>query len=141
MMYSGAAGLRSSFSRRRADVHVHGADIALIVVAPHEVEQLLARVDLAGVAHEQLDEVKLLERQLHVLAEAVCTAALGVDLDVAAHELAAVRLGGRCGRHARAADERADARLELENVEGLGDVVVRTGFKADELGPHPRCGR
>ena len=79
-------------------MHVHGADIALIVVAPHEVEQLLARVDLAGVAHEQLDEVKLLERQLHVLAEAVGAAALGVDLDVAAHELAAVRFGGRCGR-------------------------------------------
>ena len=52
---------------------------------------------------------------------------VGVDLDVTAHELAAVRLGGRCGRHARAADERADARLELEDVDDLLSFFVEAG--------------
>ena len=31
------------------------------------------------------------------------------------------------------AQQRADARLELQNVEGLCDIVVRTGLKADDL--------
>ena len=44
----GGGGVALELFAQAADVHVHGADIALIVIAPHEVEQLLARIDLAG---------------------------------------------------------------------------------------------
>ncbi len=130
MMYSGWAGLSST---QAADVHIHRARIALIVIAPHEVKQRLAAVHLAGVLHQKQDQVKLLHRELDLLA-ALHRAALGlVHGDVPAAYRAALFLGsGGRGGYRRSPQERPDARLEGKDVEGLCDIIIRAGLKAHE---------
>ena len=58
---------------------VHRADIAAILIAPDEVEQVLAGIDAVRVADEQLDKVELAGRQLDGLAVLIDVALLCVD--------------------------------------------------------------
>ena len=58
---------------------VHCADIAAILIAPDEVEQVLAGIDAVRVADEQLDKVELAGRQLDGLAVLIDVALLRVD--------------------------------------------------------------
>src|SRR6201995_96999 len=50
-----------------ADVDVDDVRAVLVVVVPGVLEQLVAREDLAGVAHERLEELELLGRQVHLV--------------------------------------------------------------------------
>ena len=123
------AGVELQLFAQAADMHVHGAGVALIIVAPDQIQQAFAAVNAAGVAHQKLDQVELLHRQLHVLPVLAGAAALGIDADMPAPEH---RVLLRRGGHAGAAQQRADARLELQDVEGLGHIVVRAGLKAHQ---------
>ena len=111
-------------------MHVHRARVALIVVAPDEIEQVLAAVYAAGVLHQEFDEVELFHRQLDALAVLEGAAALGVDRDVAAlqHRRGLARLHADRG----AAQQGAHAGLELQDIEGLGHVIVRAGLEAHQ---------
>src|SRR3954454_8457836 len=87
-------------------------------VAPHLVEQLLARDDQALVAHEVLEQLELALREL--------------DPPVAARDLVGVRVEHEVAdaqrRHAArraAAQQRAHAGQQLLALEGLDQVVVR----------------
>jgi len=60
----GLGGVELQLLPQAADVHVHRARVALIVIAPDEIQQGLAAVDAAGVAHKQLDELIFAAGQL-----------------------------------------------------------------------------
>ena len=113
-----------------ADVHVHGAQIAQIVVLPDGFQQVLAGKHLAAFGREQLQKVKLLRSQVDLAPIDGHRAVGQVDRHVAhVHDLAAaVPL-----RAARPAEDGLDARLDLQHVEGLGHVVVRAVLKAEDL--------
>jgi hypothetical protein len=86
------------------------------LVAPNALKELLAGEDLAGVAHEQQEQLVLAGGQLDGVAVALHLPRAWVDHQVVVDQwlLAAVV----------AAEHRADPREQLVEVERLGDVVV-----------------
>src|SRR5262252_3457538 len=65
------------------DVHVHGAGVAVPVVAPHAVEDLLAREREARPFGEVPQQVELLRRELDRVTGDAHLAPAGVDGDLA----------------------------------------------------------
>ena len=71
-------------------------------------------------------------REVHGRAVLAHLKAVGVDGDAAAGAHGVILRGGG-GEHRRAAEIRLDARKQLAHGKGLGDVVVRTDLKAEDL--------
>src|SRR3982751_5955975 len=64
-----------------ADMHIHGALVDIDVVAPHAVEQLLARIDTAGVAHQIFEQPVFGWTQVQIAAGAADAMALAVEFE------------------------------------------------------------
>src|SRR3954449_9141758 len=92
------------------------------VVAPHLVEQALARDDDALVAHQVLEQLELALGELDVALAAADLVGVGVELEVAGDQR-----GGAAGR--TAAQQRAQAGQQLLALEGLDEVVVGAGVQ------------
>ena len=108
---------------------IHRAVIPGVGVAPDHVHEVLPAVDPAGIAHEELDEVILFRRELHGLAVKAGGALLGIQGDAPGGEaLPRDPLGA-----SRPAEQGPDPGLQLQDVEGLYQVIVRPGLKAHEL--------
>jgi len=110
---------------------VNRAVVPDVLIAPHHIEQVLPAVHPAGVAHEQLHQVELLGGEVHRDPVLPGGTLIGVQTDVA-HGKGTF---GRLALHRRTgtAQQGADPRLQLQDVEGLGDVVVRPALKAHDL--------
>ena len=65
------------------DVDVDGPGLARVVVAPHVLEQLVAREDLAGVADEEREQLERLRLDRQDLAVAEQPVPAEVRLDAA----------------------------------------------------------
>ena len=111
-------------------MHVHGADVAAVFVCPDGVQQRFPGVDPVGIAHEKFDDVEFLGGQIGQLAVSVGVPGVQIQGDGADGQ--AVSRGLFFGASG-AAQEGADSRLQLQNVEGLGQVIVRPVVKTDEL--------
>ena len=100
------------------------------VVAPHPLEQVLARDDLAGVLGQHLEDHRLLLGELLRLA-VPGTGAEGAEIDLVAAE--AQHRGGRGAGGAAvpvpASEDRAHPQQELLQMKGLGEVVIATGLE------------
>ncbi len=105
-------------------MHVDRARLDINVLAPHRVEQLLAREDTAGMLHEVAQQAKLGGAKMHRLAAADHTVGDQVHDDVGVGK----RLVGQRGPDA--AQHGADTRHQLGRRERLGDVVVGAGVEA-----------
>ena len=111
---------------------VDGARLDIDVLAPHRVEQLLAREDAAGMLHEMAQQAELGRAEMDRLAGARHAMRHQVHHDVGV----AQRLVGQ--RRPDAAQHGADARDQLGRRERLGDVVVGAGVEAAHAGRPPR---
>ena len=110
-------------------MHVHCAVISGVGIAPHQSHQALPAVYPPGILHQQFQKIVLLGGQVDGLAIPDGHPLLGVQTQVAYRQQRPVHL-----RPARAAlQERPDAGLQLQNVEGLGHIVVRAAGKAHQL--------
>ena len=67
-------------------MHVEGLGVADVVGAPDPVDQRVAGEHPSGVVQQELEQLELLERQLHQLAPDHDLVALGVERDVADRE-------------------------------------------------------
>ena len=112
-------------------MHIHGAELPDILVAPHQVEQVLPAVHPPRVLHQQGHQVELLGGELHLLPVPPGRPLAEIQGDGPLGE--PVRLPLLLGGGARPAQQRPDTGLQLQNVEGLGDVVVRPALEADDL--------
>ena len=111
---------------------IHGADVRTVLVCPDGVEQVFPGKDPVGIAHQVLDDVELLGGQVGKLVAPIGVPGIQIQTDGAAQQL--VLRGFPCrGDAAAAAEHGADAGLELEDVEGLGQVIVRALVKTQEL--------
>ena len=109
---------------------VHRAGIAGVVVLPDVFQHLLAGEGAAAVGDEQVQEVELLGGQLDLLAPQLHRALEEVALHIPhADDLLFFHGGGGTG----AAQHRADAGTHLQDIEGLGHVVIRAVFQAEDL--------
>ena len=117
-----------------ADVDVDGAGVAVVLVTPDALEQLVAREGAPGVRDEELQELVLLGRQGDGLVVEPCLIRGEVEPQAADGQalfsllvLAAALLdaGG-------AAQHGLDAREQLAHGEGLDDVVVGAELEADD---------
>ena len=120
-----AAGL-AELDAQRADVHVERAVLAFGFKAPDPVHQRRAGEDDALVPQQQAQKLKFLVRQRHILAADLDLVAVRGDKEQAERKIAA-RL---CGL--RPAQNRADARDELEHGERLGNKIVRPVVETDD---------
>src|SRR5262249_50093087 len=75
-----------------ADVHVDGARVAGERVAPHPLEQLVAREHEAAVVEQLPEQVELLRRELYLLAVHARLAPAGVDFEIAVDDLLRLHL-------------------------------------------------
>src|SRR3954447_3376883 len=100
------------------DEHLDGVRDRERVVAPHLVEQLLARDDQTLVAHQVLEQLELALRQLDLAVAARHLVGVGVERQVA---------HAQRGHAARgpAPQQRAHAGEQLLALERLDQVVVR----------------
>ncbi len=97
-------------------------DSAVVREVPDVIEDLGAGHDLAGVAHQQLEERHLLGRQrdLHIAAPRPVPRRIQAQVADLEH---------RRARTAPTADQRAHPRRELGEAERLGQVVVGPGVQ------------
>ena len=110
---------------------VHRAIVPHVGVAPHQVHQALPAVNMTGILHQQLDEVKLLGRQINDLPVPDGHALLRVQAQSAHRQKGSGTLL-LCAA-AGTAQQGTDAGNDLPDVDGLGHVVIRTAGKAHEL--------
>ena len=109
---------------------VHRPVVPGVAVTPYHVHQVIPAVHPPGVLHQQLDEIVLLGGQLHRLPVPDRHPLFGVQGQVpGGNEAGGLPLGPSGGP----AEHGPDAGLQLQDVEGLVDVVVRPAFKADDL--------
>src|SRR5689334_4989325 len=105
-------------------MHVDGTLVDIDVVAPNAVEQLLARVDTAGVAHQVLEQPVLGGAQVDLTTTATDAVAGAVELKVAGLEHGGNEL------RAGTAQQRVDAGEQLGDRERLHHIVVGPGGEA-----------
>ncbi len=114
-----------------ADVDVDRAGVDPGVgVAPHALEELVAREHEPAMVEQLPQEVELLRRELHLGLPHAHLAPAGVDEQVAVADL--LRLGPRALRR-RAAEDRLHAGHQLARVERLREVVVGADLEPDDL--------
>ena len=111
---------------------IDGAAVAVVLKAPHLVQQLVAGVNTVGVGGQAVQQLQLLGGSLHHLAldpqlVAVHVQPQVVELD---HALGALGLGGGGGA---AAQHRLDAGHDFLGVKGLDHVIVRAQLQAQHL--------
>ena len=107
---------------------VNRARFAEKILAPDRGQQLLARERPAGVCHERVQQLELLERELDTDAVGRNDVLTEVHLKAAdADQLLLFR------RAAAAAQHRTDSRGHLHHAERLCKIVVRAEVKADDL--------
>ena len=80
-MYRGFDGVGLDLGPQPLDVDVERLGVADVVGAPHPVDELHAGEHAAGVAQQHLQQLELLERQLHLLAADGDDVALDVHAD------------------------------------------------------------
>src|SRR5215218_6778890 len=107
------------------DVHLDHVGVALEVLAPHPLEQLLLADDLAGVAEQGLEEGELAGRQRDVDVAAAAAAGDDVEGEVAELERLEVVVGPAPGERLEAGDQHHER-------ERLGEEVV--GTRVERLG-------
>src|SRR5205807_477028 len=100
-----------------ADVHLDVVLVAEEGVAPHLVEDALARQHLVGVGCEIQEQVELARRQLERAFPRAHLARGGVDAEIAGTDDA-------CQLRAAPAEHRPNARQQLAELERFDDVVV-----------------
>ncbi len=118
------SALRLDLLPQLADVHVDHVRLRVEVIVPDVLEQHGARDDLAGMAHEVLEELELARLQLDGARAARDLAGEQVDAQIAHFER------GLRGILPAAPAEHVDAREQLAEREGLGEIVVATGAQA-----------
>ena len=111
-------------------MHIHGAEIPDILISPNHVQQVLPAVHPARVAHQQLHQVELLGGQLHGDPVPAGRPLPRVEDNVACGQLiAASLLLGSPGP----AEQSPHPGFQLQDVEGLCEIVVRAALKTHEL--------
>ena len=118
---------RAQLLAQRLDVHVDRAALALKVIAPHALHQLLAREHATRVLHERKQQLVFLVRERDLLSVRQHRVRRRVGPDHAQLQAGGALL------HARAAQHRAHAREQLHHAEGLGHVVVRARVQTLDL--------
>ena len=113
-------------------MHVHRPQIAHVLDAPDLFQQLFARKDPPPVFHQKAQNVELFGGEIDRLAIERDGEICGVDLQAAAFQLGGLLFHGGLGPPG-AAQNGLDARLDLQNIEGLGHVVVGAVFQAEDL--------
>src|SRR6185436_1573770 len=99
------------------------------VVAPDLLEHLLARDDLARALGERLEDHRLALRE-RLLVPVEGAAAESLEVELVAVEAQHVLLHDALAVPALPPQDRRDAREQLAEVEGLGEVVVAAGLEA-----------
>ena len=102
---------------------VHRAVVPNVLIAPHHIEQVFPAVHPSGVAHEQFHQIELLGGEVHRDPVLPGGAPVGVQADVAHGE----------GAFGRLLQQGADPGFQLQDIEGLGDVVIRSALEAHDL--------
>src|SRR5262249_57639521 len=99
-----------------------------LFVAPHLIENLLARDDLTGVREQIAQQIELAGGEIDAVAAPMRLVRAEIDLDVAdAAGLEARRPAAGAAQHG------AHAREELRDAERLGDVVVGAELEAEHF--------
>ena len=121
-------------------VHVEGLGVAVVVRAPHPVDEHVAREHPPGVGEQQLEQLELLERQRDALAAHRHLVTRGVETHVA--DLQHL-VGLRDTRVVAptAAQRGPHPRHQLTEAERLGDVVVGAHLEARRPRRSPHCAR
>ena len=104
------------------DVQVDDVRVDVRLRSPDRIEDLLARHHLARMAHEVAEQCELAGREVLALGAGRDADAQGVEDDVASHESLVAALGGTAGQG-------PDARQQLREREGLGEIVVGAGVE------------
>ncbi|HEY1959258.1 MAG TPA: hypothetical protein VGH28_26770 [Polyangiaceae bacterium] len=108
--------------------HLETRRVALVGVAPNDLENISARDDATIAPRKQKDEIELAWRERHRVASFRDRAPLSVD-----HEIA--EGAARFGQARAATAERPDAGEQLLDGEGLAEVVVAAGVEpGDAIG-------
>src|SRR5829696_7898779 len=106
-----------------ADVDVERVRGEAEVVAPDALEDDRARQHLAGVEHEQLEQVELGARELDAVSASPDLTRLGIELEVREAQDTVDRRGA-------AAQQRPHSREQLVQSKGLDEIVVGAGVEA-----------
>ena len=124
-----AAGLELELAAQIADVRVDAAVVGHELAAERLLGQRLARDDLAGRAHQQLEHAEFRAGQRHGCAGDAHLVHAGVQGDRSDLETScdAPRRAA-----ARAAQYRANARHQLARIERLAEIVVGAELQADD---------
>ncbi len=122
-----AAGLGLELAPHVRHVHAQVGGLVVVLRAPHLLQQLPLRHELALVAHQDLDQVPLGRRESHLGAGAVHPLRAEID-----GEVRRLDHGLLLGRR-RAPQRGAQTSQQLVHAERLGHVVVGPGVERRHL--------
>ena len=122
---SGWIGIRAmiELGAQPADVALHDAGLRIEVNVPHVLEQHAARDDAIGIAHQILEQTKLLRQQLDLPAGASQRPLQQIHFQVTGAQ------PGHDFRRRRAACQHADPRQQFHERKRLDEVVVCAGLQ------------
>ena len=107
------------------DERVHDARVAEIIVAPRDVQQVLARQHLAGVGDHGGEELQLLVGQVDLLSADIRLERFRHDGKLRERESAGLRRGAEPTEHL------LDTHRHLPRGEGLHDIIVRAELQSE----------
>ena len=113
------------------DVRVDGVLVTLVLVAPDLIQQVQPRIDLVGMAGEEMQQVELARRQVQRAPVQERGARHRIDGQAVQLQRAGVHAGVARQRVA-AAQQRPYPRHQLQHREGLGQVVVGAQLQAQD---------
>ena len=119
------------FFSQTADMHIHCADVSGVIFAPHHAEQSFPAEHPARVPGQHHQKVKLFGCEIGGATVFEHRTLGGVDEKIPYFDLIVLEIGSRLA--AGPAENGPDAGFQLQNIKGLGHIVIGPVFKADEL--------
>ena len=108
---------------------IHCADITAIVIRPNGVQQRFTGINAVGIAHQEFDNIEFLSGQLHQFAGGIGVSGIQVQGYCANGQ----QCGSGLGRRGVTAKQGLYSGLQLQNIEGFGDIIVCTAIKAHQF--------
>ena len=146
--------LATQLGAQTTDMHVHSAGAAVIVVAPHLLQQLRTREHAARMLHQILEQLELLVRQVDRMAMQAGRITVGIHHQIAGTDQAILVLhallagaSGRAGRRIAPFGHQTQTPLHFGGGSGghhhIGDAPLRIHHGETTLGEnqHDRRGQ
>ena len=112
-------------------MYVHGPYVSRIFISPYDIQKVLSAVYFVGIENQKFKQIELFGGKIDLFSRDKYSPALTVQFQIAGFDC--FRLFLLFIVVPRPAHDRLDPGLYFQNIEGLGNIIVRAVFQAQDL--------